>query len=81
MLIGLLVKVGTQSGGKDAVEYPVGQDARQEGEHCGVAADGVASARLARRHCLGITLAAASAGRPDSVNDAACAVMACTSAP
>jgi len=23
------------------------------GEQCGVAADGVASARLARRHCLG----------------------------
>ena len=28
----LLGKVGTQSGGNDAVEYPVGQDARQEGE-------------------------------------------------
>ena len=28
---------GTQSGGKDAVECPVGQDARQAGEQCGVA--------------------------------------------
>ena len=49
----LLGKVGTQSGGKDAVERPVGQDARQAGEQCGVAADGVASARPARRHCIG----------------------------
>src|SRR5262247_1727406 len=52
----LLGKVGPQSGGKEEVEYPVGQDARQVGEQCGVAADGVASARLARRHCLGDNL-------------------------
>ena len=28
----LLRKVGTKSGGKEEVEYPVGQDARQAGE-------------------------------------------------
>jgi hypothetical protein len=29
----VLGKVGTQSGGKNAVEYPVGQDARQNALH------------------------------------------------
>jgi hypothetical protein len=53
VLIALLGEVGTQSGGNDAVECPVGQDARQKGHHCGRATDGIASARLARRHCLG----------------------------
>src|SRR6202043_615052 len=53
LLIALLGKVGTQSGGKDAVEYPVRQEARQKREQCGVAADGVASAWLSRCHGLG----------------------------
>ena len=47
-----LGKVGTQSRGKEEVEYPVGQDA-YDAEQSGFAADGVASARLTRCHCLG----------------------------
>lgn len=43
-----LEKVGTQSGGTDAVAYAVAQDADQEGDRFGVAPDGVASAGLAR---------------------------------
>jgi hypothetical protein len=41
--------MGTQSRDKNAVEHPVGQQARQAGDQCGAAADGVAGVGLARR--------------------------------
>ncbi len=45
-------KVGRQSSSQDTVERSVGEDARQACDHCGIAADGVTSTRLASRHCL-----------------------------
>ena len=46
-------KVGPQGGGKEAVKYPIRQNACQEDEQCSVAADSVASMRLTRCHSLG----------------------------
>jgi hypothetical protein len=51
-------EVRTHSGGEDGVEHPI-REGRGQGKQTGLATDGIAGARLARRHYLGDHL-----GRP-----------------